>query len=60
MVLNTLLAVCLGGAIPLIVRTLRQDSALGSVPILTTLTGMCGSFLVLSLAKAALPWLVGS
>ena len=58
--INTLLAVCLGGAIPLLLRKLRQDPALASGPILTTLTDMCGFFLVLSLAKAALPWLVGS
>jgi magnesium transporter len=58
--LNTLVAVCLGGAIPLLLRKLRQDPALASGPILTTLTDMCGFFLVLSLARAALPWLVGS
>ena len=58
--LNTLVAVCLGGAIPLLLRKLRQDPALASGPILTTLTDMCGFFLVLSLARAALPWLLGS
>lgn len=58
--LNTVVAVCLGGAIPLLLRKLRQDPALASGPILTTLTDMCGFFLVLSLASAALPWLLGS
>jgi len=58
--LNTLAAVCLGGAIPLLLRKLRQDPALASGPILTTLTDMCGFFFVLSFARAALPWLVGS
>ncbi len=55
--INTLLAVCLGGAIPLLLRKLRQDPALASGPILTTLTDMCGFFLVLSFASAALPWI---
>ena len=58
--LNTVVAVCLGGAIPLLLRKLRQDPALASGPILTTITDMCGFFLVLSLARAALPWLLGS
>lgn len=56
--LNTLVAVCLGGAIPLVLRRLRQDPALASGPILTTLTDMCGFFFVLSFARATLPWLV--
>lgn len=58
--LNTVVAVCLGGAIPLLLRKLRQDPALASGPILTTLTDMCGFFFVLSFARAALPWLLGS
>ncbi|MFH1264473.1 MAG: magnesium transporter, partial [Planctomycetota bacterium] len=58
--LNTLVAVCLGGVIPLLLRKLRQDPALASGPILTTLTDMCGFFLVLSFAQATLPWLVAS
>jgi magnesium transporter len=36
---------------------LRQDPALASGPILTTITDMCGFFLVLSLATMMLPWL---
>lgn len=51
---NTLLAVLLGGAIPLVLRGLKQDPALASGPILTTVTDMCGFFLVLSLATAYL------
>jgi magnesium transporter len=58
--LNTLIAVCLGGAIPLLLKKFRQDPALASGPILTTLTDMCGFFLVLSLARAVLPWLIDS
>lgn len=59
MALNTLVAVGLGGTIPLPLRRMRMDSALASGPILTTVTDMCGFFLVLSFATAALPWLAG-
>ncbi len=34
-----------------------MDPALASGPILTTVTDMCGFFLVLSLAAACMPWL---
>jgi magnesium transporter len=51
---NTLLSVLLGGSVPLLLRKLRIDPALASGPILTTVTDMCGFFLVLSLASAAL------
>lgn len=54
---NTLVAVCCGGIIPLVLRGLGQDPALASGPILTTITDMSGFFLVLTLAGAALPWL---
>lgn len=54
---NTLLAVCVGGAIPLILRGMGQDPALASGPILTTITDTTGFFLVLSFAGAMLPWL---
>jgi magnesium transporter len=52
--LNTLLAVSIGGGVPLILRRLGKDPALASGPILTTLTDMCGFFLALSFATAAL------
>ncbi len=55
--LNTVVAVCIGGSVPLILKGLKQDPALASGPILTTITDMCGFFLVLSLAHALLPWL---
>jgi magnesium transporter len=55
--LNTLVAVCFGGSIPLILRALKQDPALASGPILTTVTDMSGFFLVLSLAARVLPYL---
>jgi magnesium transporter len=35
-----------------------MDPALASGPILTTVTDMCGFFLVLSLATAFMPWLI--
>jgi magnesium transporter len=54
---NTLIAVCFGGSIPLILRGMGQDPALASGPILTTVTDMSGFFLVLTLAKAMLPML---
>jgi magnesium transporter len=52
--LNTLVAVMLGGTVPLLLRRLELDPALASGPILTTVTDMCGFFLVLSFASMAL------
>jgi magnesium transporter len=54
---NTLVAVCFGGSVPLILRALGQDPAIAAGPILTTVTDMSGFFLVLMLAKAVLPML---
>ena len=59
MAANTLVAVSIGGTVPLILRRLNMDPALASGPILTTITDMCGFFLILSLAAAALPLLTG-
>ena len=58
MMANTLIAVSLGGVLPLVMRLLKMDPALASGPILTTVTDMCGFFLVLSLASLCLDWLV--
>ena len=58
MMLNTMIAVSLGGTLPLIMRRLNLDPALASGPILTTVTDMCGFFLVLSLASLWLEWLI--
>ncbi|MDH3292012.1 MAG: magnesium transporter [Gemmatimonadota bacterium] len=55
--LNTIIAVLLGGLIPLVLRGLKHDPALASGPILTTVTDMVGFFLVLSFASAMLPLL---
>ena len=57
--INTLVAVCLGGAIPLFLRRLNVDPALASGPLLTTITDMCGFFFVLSFASVVLPRLIG-
>ena len=57
MMANTIIAVSLGGTLPLIMRSLKLDPALASGPILTTVTDMCGFFLVLSLASLWLEYL---
>lgn len=55
---NTLVAVSLGGILPLVLKGMRVDPALASGPILTTVTDMCGFFLVLSLASMFLEHLI--
>ncbi len=60
MAINTLIAVSLGGVVPLLLRRLRVDPALASGPILTTVTDMCGFALVLGIATACLPLLTHS
>jgi magnesium transporter len=57
MAINTLVAVSLGGVVPLLLERIRADPALASGPILTTVTDMCGFTLVLGIATAFLPWL---
>ncbi|MGF1572808.1 MAG: magnesium transporter [Sumerlaeia bacterium] len=52
--LSTLVAVIVGGLIPLAVKKLKLDPALVSGPLLTTITDMCGFFFVLTLAAAIL------
>ena len=56
--LNTVLAVSIGGTVPLILKRLNVDPAVASGPLLTTITDMCGFFLVLSLASLVLPSLI--
>ncbi len=56
--LNTLLAVSIGGVVPLLLKKLGQDPAAASAPLLTTMTDMAGFFLVLSLASLMMPLLV--
>jgi magnesium transporter len=55
--LNTILAVSLGGTVPLLLKRFRIDPAVASGPVLTTITDMCGFFLVLTFATLALPLL---
>lgn len=50
MIVSMLLAVCLGGAIPLILSRRKIDPALASGPILTTLSDVCGFAFTLALA----------
>jgi len=56
---NTVVAVSLGGLLPLLLKRMRMDPALVSGPLLTTVTDMCGFFFVLSFATAVLPRLGG-
>jgi magnesium transporter len=57
MAVNTIVAVSIGGVVPLALKRASVDPALASGPILTTVTDMCGFFLLLSLATAFLPYL---
>jgi len=52
--INTVVAVLVGGLIPLLLKRLKLDPALASGPILTTVTDMCGFFFVLSFATVML------
>ena len=55
---NTVIAVSIGGTVPLVLRRLKLDPAVASGPLLTTVTDMCGFFLLLSLATMVLPSLI--
>ena len=52
---NTIIAVSIGGTVPLILRYLKLDPAVASGPLLTTVTDVCGFFLLLSIASVVLP-----
>ncbi|WP_282022082.1 magnesium transporter [Ruegeria faecimaris] len=56
--LNTIIAVSIGGVLPLLLKRIGQDPAVASGPLLTTITDMAGFFLVLSLATAMMPLLI--
>lgn len=47
---NTIIAVSIGGVVPLLLKRFGFDPAVASGPLLTTVTDMCGFFLVLGLA----------
>lgn len=55
--MNTVVAVSIGGVVPLLLKRLGQDPAVASGPLLTTITDMAGFFFVLSLATAMMPLL---
>jgi magnesium transporter len=57
--INTLVAVSLGGTVPLVLKGMNIDPALASGPILTTITDMVGFFLALTFAAVALTHLGG-
>lgn len=57
--LNTVVAVSIGGTVPIVLKALRVDPAVASGPILTTITDMCGFFLLLGTASLMLPLLTG-
>jgi len=52
--INTVVAVSIGGTIPLFLKKMNVDPALASGPILTTVTDMLGFFLALTFAGLAL------
>lgn len=54
LMINTIVAVSIGGLVPLVLKRWGKDPALASGPILTTVTDMCGFFLVLGFATVML------
>jgi magnesium transporter len=56
--INTLIAVSIGGVVPLLLKRINQDPAVASGPLLTTITDIAGFFLVLSLATLFMPLLI--
>ncbi len=57
---NTILAVCLGSSLPLLLKRFNMDPAIASGPILTTVTDLMGFFIVLTTATHMLPLLTTS
>jgi len=55
---NTVIAVAIGGTVPLMLKRFGVDPAVASGPLLTTVTDMAGFFLVLSLATFFMPQLL--
>ncbi len=54
MAINSLVAVCFGGLVPLLLKRVGIDPALASSPLLTTVTDVCGFFITLNLATRVL------
>jgi magnesium transporter len=57
--LNTLVAACLGGIVPLVLKRWRLDPALASGPVLAAVNDLCGFLFALVLADALLQGAVG-
>ena len=57
---NTLVAVSIGGTVPVVLKAFNVDPAVASGPILTTVTDMCGFFLLLGTASLMLPLLTAA
>ncbi len=55
---NTIVAVSIGGTVPLLVKRFGFDPAIASGPLLTTITDMCGFFLVLGIASQMIEKLI--
>ena len=51
---NSIIAVAIGGTVPLVLKRLGVDPAMASGPILTTITDLCGFFFALGLATLIL------
>jgi magnesium transporter len=58
--INTLVAVSIGGTVPVVLKAFNVDPAVASGPILTTVTDMCGFFLLLGTASLMLPLLTAA
>ncbi|NNE81725.1 MAG: hypothetical protein HKN18_15775 [Silicimonas sp.] len=56
--INTVIAVSIGGVVPLLLKRFKQDPAAVSGALLTTITDMAGFFLVLSFATLIKPLLL--
>ncbi|MEW6516191.1 MAG: magnesium transporter [candidate division FCPU426 bacterium] len=56
--LNTIISVCMGSGLPLLIKRFNLDPAIASGPILTTITDLMGFLIVLSLATRLLPHLI--
>jgi magnesium transporter len=56
MALNSVVAVAFGGLVPLALKGMKFDPALAAAPLLTTITDMCGFFLMLNFAGTLLRW----
>ena len=56
-VIGCIIAVSIGGTVPLILKRFKFDPAVASGPLLTTVTDMCGFFLLLGTASLMLPLL---